>query len=330
MKTVLTGIKPTGTAHIGNYFGAIKPAIEMTKNDDCNGLFFIADYHALNTIKDSSELTNNIYQIAATWLACGLNKDNVVFYRQSDVPETFELASVLNNVTPKGLMNRAHAYKAMVEQNEKENKDTDFGVNMGLFNYPILMAADILLMDTNLIPVGQDQKQHCEITKEICRYFNHTYKDDILVMPEEHITKGVEIVPGLDGRKMSKSYNNTIPLFCSEKELEKLVKRIVTDSSLPNEPKSTDSLVFKYYSLFANETQLQTMKERFNTGIGWGEAKKELFNVMNEYLTPLREKYNYYITHPEEIDKILDAGSVVARKVAQNTIKRVRKAIINR
>ena len=330
MKTILTGIKPTGSAHIGNYFGAIRPAIEMSNNPDCNGLFFIADYHALNTIKDKNELTENIYKIAATWLACGLNKDNILFYRQSDIPETFELNWILNNFTPKGLLNRAHAYKSVVEQNLNDNKDTDFGINMGLYNYPVLMAADILLMDTNLIPVGQDQKQHCEITKEICRYFNHTYKQDILVMPNEHITKGVEIIPGLDGRKMSKSYNNTIPLFCSEKELEKLVKRIVTDSSLPNEPKSTDCCLFKYYTLFANEQEVSDMKNKFETGIGWGEVKKELFRVMNNFLTPLREKYEYYINNPQEIDKILDEGSKKARIIAQNTLSRVRQVIIGR
>lgn len=325
-KTVLTGIKPTGRVHIGNYFGAIKPAIELSEQKDTKCLFFLADYHALNMMKDAKKFKEVCYDAAASWLACGLNTDKVLFYRQSDIEEVFKLNWIISNVTPKGLMNRAHAYKAMVENNIKNGVDADAGVNMGLYNYPILMAADILLMDSNLVPVGLDQKQHVEIAKEIARMFNSNY-GETFVMPDEMISKSVGTILGLDGRKMSKSYGNVIPLFCTEAELKKTINRIVTDSTPVDEPKSIDCSIFKIYSLFANEKQIEEMKEKFATGIGWGEVKKQTFEVANAMLAPMREKYDYYISHPEVIDAIFAKSAEEVRKIARATLNRVEKAI---
>lgn len=326
MKVVLTGIKPTGTVHIGNYFGAIKPAIDLAKDPDVNAYFFIADYHALNFVKDSQRLTQLIKEIACTWLACGLDCKKVVFYRQSSVSEVTELSWILNNVTSKGLMNRAHAYKAAVDRAVSEGKDEDALVNMGLFNYPILMAADILLYNAKFVPVGADQKQHIEMARDIAKSFNKTY-GNTLVVPNELISESVAIIPGTDGQKMSKSYGNTIPLFCSEAELKKHIASIKTDSSLPSEPKPLDCAVFNFYRLFATKEQIENMAERFKAGIGWAEAKNELFEVANNYLKDMREKYNYYMSHYDEVEKILTSGQKKAKKVAKETIERVRKAV---
>ncbi len=325
-KIVLTGIKPTGEPHIGNYFGAIKPAIDLSKNSDVKGFFFIADYHALNFIKDAKLLKELTRKIACTWLACGLDPKKVVFYRQSAVSEVTELSWILNNVTSKGLMNRAHAYKASVDKATNEGKDEDFYVNMGLFNYPILMAADILLYNAKFVPVGLDQKQHIEMARDIAKSFNKTY-GSTLVVPSELISESVATIPGIDGQKMSKSYNNTIPLFCDETQLKKLISSIKTDSTSPSEPKSLDSAIFNLYRLFASQEQIETMARRFHSGIGWAEAKQELFEVVNAYLRPMREKYNYYMEHYDEVEKILDAGSKKARKIARETISRVREAV---
>ena len=324
--TILTGIKPTGKLHIGNYFGAIKPALELAKERNGDTMFFIADYHALNFLKDKEKFREYTYDAAATWLACGLDEGNFVFYRQSDVPEIFELNWILSNVTPKGLMNRAHAYKAVVENNLQDGKECDDGVNMGLYNYPILMTADILAMNSTHVPVGDDQKQHVEIAREIARIFNKTY-GETFVLPKEMISKNVGTIPGLDGRKMSKSYNNTITLFCDEQELKKKINKIVTDSSLPDEPKSTDCYIFKIYSLFANQSQIDEMKNRFEQGISWGEVKKETFELANSYLRDMREKYNYYLAHPEIIESFLEKGAIFARKKASEVLKKVRENI---
>lgn len=323
---VLTGIKPTGTAHLGNYLGAIKPAIKQANNNNALAYFFIADYHALNYIQDKEELARLTYELASTWLACGLDIEKVVFYKQSDVYQTFELQSVLNNVTPKGLLNRAHAYKAMVEDNVNKGLDQDSNINMGLYNYPILMAADILLFDTKLVPVGQDQKQHVEITRDIAQYFNKKY-GNTLVVPEPVIEDKVSTIIGLDGRKMSKSYGNIIPLFCTEKVLQKTINKIVTDSSGVDEPKDTDNNVYKLYKLFATPKELKDFELALSQGIGWGSAKKELFNVINRELAPLREKYNYYMENLHIIDELLQKGAQKARQVASDTLLRVRKAI---
>ena len=322
----LTGIKPTGMIHIGNYLGAIKPAIEMNKDGEFDNYYFIADYHALNSLKTKDELINYTKHLACAWLACGLDSQNVYLYRQSQIPEVAELCWILMNVTPKGLMDRAHAYKAVAQSNIDAGKDADDGVNMGLYNYPILMAADILLCNAKFVPVGADQKQHVEMARDIAKYFNKKY-GYTLVVPQERIKEGVATIEGLDGRKMSKSYNNQLPLFCDEATLRKLIMSIKTDSSLPTEPKSTDCTIFNYYKLFANEQQLNIMKERFAKGISWAEAKAELFNVINNYLKPMREKYNYYMEHYEEVESILKANEEKVRKVARETIDRVRKAV---
>jgi len=307
-RTVLTGIKPTGTPHIGNYFGAIKSALESAEKD---AFFFIADYHALTTVKSGSEMKTLVQEIVKTWLACGLDPKKIVFYRQSDVPEIFELATILSNVTPKGLMNRAHAYKAATADNVGDDK-----INMGLYNYPVLMAADILLFNTNFVPVGQDQKQHIEIAADIAKAFNAIY-GNVLTMPEARIKKDVAIVPGLDGRKMSKSYNNVIPLFADEAELLKCIKRITTDSSAPTDPKPLDHPLFQIYKLFG--------KTDIVTTVGWGQLKQELFEIANAYLKPIREKYNSIdYAHAE---KLLAEGAERARAVAKQTLAKVKAAI---
>ena len=326
MEIVLTGIKPTGTSHIGNYFGAIKQAIEFSKNPNYLSMFFIADYHSLNTIKNPELLKQYTYEIAATWLGCGLDPNKVIFYRQSDLPEIFELNWILNNVTPKGLLNRAHAYKAKVEENKNNNLDADSGINMGLYCYPVLMASDILIMKANKVPVGQDQKQHIEIAKEIARYFNNAF-GSCHTVPEEYIPESVGTIVGLDGRKMSKSYGNTINLFGNEKLLKSQINKIVTNSQTPEEPKDTNCSIFKIFSLFANKQQIEEMKARFAQGIGWGEVKKITFEVANSFLSSMREIYNYYINNPKEIDRILEEGSLKARKIAQKTLNEVRKLI---
>lgn len=323
---ILTGVKPTGHSHVGNYFGAIKPAIEFTKQQENECFYFIADYHALTTLKNKQEMQEYTYDIACTWLACGVDPNKVVFYRQSNVPETFELNWILCNVTPKGLMNRAHAYKACVEKNEAAGEDRDAGVNMGLYNYPILMAADIILFDSDFVPVGLDQKQHVEIARDIADYFNRKF-GKTLKLPEPYIQKETATLVGLDGRKMSKSYGNTIGLFTTEEQLRKSINRIVTDSRMPGEPKDTDCPLFKLYSLFAGEEKSQEFAKKLQEGLGWGEAKKQLFEVANEYLKPMREKYFYYQSHRDEVDKILEEGAVKARIIARKTLARVRKAI---
>lgn len=326
MKRILTGIKPTGYAQIGNYFGAIKPAIELSQNSDFDCYYFIADYHALTTLKTKEHFFEYSKSIACTWLACGLDPKKVVFYRQSDIKEDFELNWILCNVTPKGLMNRAHAYKACVEKNQEAGLDEDNNVNMGLYNYPILMAADILLFETNLVPVGLDQKQHIEIARDIASYFNNKYKK-VFVLPEEYIKDDVKIIYGFDGRKMSKSYNNGIDLFCTEKELQKSINRIVTDSKLPGEPKDLDCTLNKIYKLFATESQQAEFDKKLAGGLGWGDAKKELFEIANNYIKPMREKYDYYMNHFEEVEKILQDGAEKARVVARKVLSDVRKAI---
>ncbi len=322
---ILTGVKPTGVPHIGNYFGAIKPTLDRA-NSDNQTLVFIADYHALNTIKEPKLLKKLTQELACVWLACGGDNPNITLYKQSDVPEVFELNWILNNVTPKGLLNRAHAYKSVVEENLKAGNDPDDNVNMGLYNYPVLMAADIVSMNATKVPVGLDQKQHIEIAKEIVRVFNNAY-GQTLVAPEGIIDNNLKTVVGLDGRKMSKSYNNTIELFCTENELKKKINRVITNSQLPGEKKDIDCSIFKIYELFATPSERENMIKLFNEGIGWGEVKKLVFDVANRYLAPMREKYNYYLQHPEIVNDILEQGAKKARAIASKTLARVRKAI---
>ena len=325
-KIALTGVKPTGTPHIGNYFGAIKPAIELCNNPELDCYYFIADYHALNFIKSKEDLIQLTKEVACTWLACGLDPKKIVLYKQSLVPEVTELNWLLCNVTSKGLMNRAHAYKALVDKSVANGDDPDALVNMGLYNYPILMASDILLFNTKYVPVGQDQKQHVEMARDIAKAFNKRY-GNTLVVPTEIIQENVNNVLGTDGRKMSKSYGNIIPIFATEQELKKIVSRITTDSSLPNEPKSTNCLIFDYYRLVATKEEIEMFATRFASGISWADAKAELFRALNSYLAPMREKYNYYMSHYAEVEKILEEGSKKARAIARETIARCRNAI---
>lgn len=326
-KIALTGIKPTGIPHIGNYLGAIKPALKLSET--CEARYFIADYHALNACKNPVELKNMTVEIASAWLACGLDPNKTLFYRQSDVPETFELSTILMAFTPKGLMNRAHAYKAIVQSNLENSKDPDDGVNMGLFTYPVLMAADILLFDTDFVPVGTDQFQHIEMAQDIAQSFNYVYKTQALKIPQPIAQEETKTVVGLDGRKMSKSYNNTIPMFCTEKELKKLIMSIVTNSQTVEEPKDPDtSNIFALYKNFASPEQIENMRTRYlKGGLGWGQAKQELFEVINAELTPIRERYYYWMNHQEEIWNTLKEGSMKARSLASEKIKQLRKII---
>ncbi|MCK4312213.1 MAG: tryptophan--tRNA ligase [Candidatus Cloacimonetes bacterium] len=326
-KIACTGIKPTGTPHIGNYFGAIKPALELIKDYDAR--YFIADYHALNAIKDPEQLREATYEVAATWLACGLDPEKALVYRQSQVSETFDLSTILLAFTPKGLMNRAHAYKAMVQENLEMKRDPDDGVNMGLFTYPVLMAADVILFDTDVVPVGQDQAQHLEMAADIAQAVNRNYGKEVLTVPQPLIQESTKTVTGLDGRKMSKSYNNTIPLFIEPKKLRKLLMKIVTNSQTVEEPKDPDTCnIFAIYKLFATEEQQAEMRNKYRAGgMGWGYAKQALFELMNEYITPLREKYNKIITDKDYIDRILSEGSKKAREIASVKIAKLKKEL---
>ena len=325
-KISLTGIKPTGDLHIGNYFGAIKPALELANEYEAR--YFIADYHALNSMKDPKELNSTIRQVAAGWLASGLDPEKVIFYRQSSIPEVFELTTMLMAFTAKGLMNRAHAYKDAVQKNLDKNDDTDAGINMGLFTYPILMAADIIIFDSDVVPVGKDQMQHIEMAQDIAQSVNANYGKQILKIPQGAVQENVAVVPGLDGRKMSKSYGNFIPLFAPEKTLRKTIMRIVTNSQSVEEAKDpNESQIYLLYKLFAQASEQESLAARYRAGgMGWGEAKEELFRVVNRTLTPLRERYDAIMADIPSLDKILQQGAEKARPIAAATVKRFRKA----
>lgn len=326
-KIALTGIKPTGIPHIGNFLGAIQPALKLSES--CESRYFIADYHALNSTKDPEAIRQMSLQIAGAWLACGLDPDQSLFYKQSSVPETFELLTILLAYTPKGLMNRAHAYKAMLQSNAEAGKDPDDGVNMGLFTYPVLMAADILLFDPDYVPVGNDQFQHVEMAVDIAQSFNFVHKCEAFKLPEPLAHEKAKTVVGLDGRKMSKSYGNIIPIFASEKELRKLIMKIVTNSQGMEEPKDPDTCsVFALYKCFASEEQIAALRERYLAGgMGWGHAKQELFEVMNAELTPYRNKFNHLMADPGYINDTLRKGSVKARELAAAKILELRKIL---
>lgn len=325
-KTALTGVKPTGSPHIGNYLGAIRPAIELTKNHSAR--YFIADYHALTTVTDKKLLNDQIYSLAATWLASGLDPEDVIFYRQSDIPEVFELTWILSCCASKGLLNRAHAYKASVDSNEASGNDPDYGIHCGLFYYPILMAADILMFHTNVVPVGQDQKQHLEITRDIAQSFNQTY-GNILTVPEPLIQESVKTIPGIDGRKMSKSYDNVIPLFSTEKKLKKRINQIVTDSKEVEDIKDPDSCnLFHIYTYFASPEEIETTRGRYLAGgLSYGELKKELFVLINNFVSEGREKYNSLMDNRTQIDNILAEGAKKARSISIPLMAKIRKAI---
>ena len=322
-KRILTGITTTGTPHIGNYIGAIRPALEMAK-DSSESFFFLADYHSIIKNNNSEDIKNSVKNIALAWLACGLNPNKTIFYKQSDVPEILELTWILNCVTAKGLMNRAHAYKAAISQNKE---DPDKGINMGLFSYPILMAADILMFDSTHVPVGSDQIQHMEMTRDIAQRFNHLYKP-LLTVPESIIQDKEKVVPGIDGRKMSKSYNNVIPLLGTEKELKKSIMKIVTNSLEPGEPKDTDNCsVYELYKNFADEDEVNEFKKSYEEGIAWGEAKELLFSKINKELEPIRSSYNELVNNNDYINDVLSDGSKKARQIAEDKMSQIRDVI---
>lgn len=325
---VLTGITTSGTPHLGNYVGAIRPAIEASRRDDTEAYFFLADYHALIKCQDPARVQQSRQEIAATWLACGLDTDKATFYRQSDIPEIAELNWLLTCVTAKGLMNRAHAYKASVDANLADNLDPDFGITMGLFCYPVLMAADILAFNAHKVPVGRDQIQHIEMARDIAGRFNHLYGQHF-VLPEAVVAEDDSaILKGLDGRKMSKSYNNTIPLFDTEKKLKKGINKIVTNLLEPGEPKDPNgSTVFDIYKAFATPEQTEEMRQKFADGIAWGEAKKELFELVNGQLSEPREKYLELMANPAHIEEVLQAGAEKARARACGLIADLRNAV---
>ncbi len=322
----LTGIKPTGQPHIGNYLGMIKPALELAK--DYQALYFIADYHALTTVKDKDQLKELTYQVAATWLALGLNPDEVIFYRQSDIPEVFELSWALACFTAKGLLNRAHAYKAIVDDNIAAGREEDKNINIGLFTYPVLMAADILLFGTHVVPVGLDQQQHLEITRDVALIFNNTY-GNILTIPEAVIREEVMTIPGIDGRKMSKSYNNVIPIFASPNQVLKPVKRIVTDSKRPEDPKDPEEChIFAIYRHFADVDAVEAKRELYlKGGLAYGAMKQELFELLESNFADKRDRYNTLMENTDELDKILERGAEKARAIAAPIMAKVRKAV---
>jgi tryptophanyl-tRNA synthetase len=279
-------------------------------------------------MKDPRELSALIREVAAGWLACGLDPEKVVFYRQSSIPEVFELTTMLMAFTAKGLMNRAHAYKAAVQENNEKGGDGDAGINMGLFTYPVLMAADIILFDSDVVPVGRDQVQHIEMAQDIAQSVNHNYGQDVLKVPQALVSESVAVVPGLDGRKMSKSYGNTIPLFAPENRLRKLIMRIVTNSQAVEEPKDPEtSQIFLLYRLFADPEEQAALASRYRSGgMGWGEAKEELFRVVNRELAPVRERFDAIMADPAALDRILAAGAEKARPIAAATLRRFRRA----
>ncbi|AEI35666.1 tryptophan--tRNA ligase [Francisella salina] len=329
-KIVLTGITPSGTPHLGNYIGAIKPAIEMSQSNEYNCMYFIADQHSLIKLWDKKLRQQYIYEIASSWLALGLDPTKASFYRQSDIPEIMELTWIISTTTAKGLLNRAHAYKALVDQNiQEENVDPDKGITMGLFNYPVLMAADIMMFDADLVPVGKDQIQHIEIARDIANRFNHIYKKQILKAPQALTNEDSQTILGLDGRKMSKSYDNTIPIFSTEKKLRKQVMKIITNSQTPEERKDPKNCtVFAIYKSIANTAEVSSLEEKYLAGgLGWGDAKQILFEKINEYLTDAREKYDYYINNSKVVDDILNQGAEKMRPLAMSKLREIKDLI---
>ena len=325
---VLTGITTTGTPHLGNYVGAIRPAIAASRDADVESFYFLADYHALIKCDDPARIQQSTLEIAASWLACGLDPEKVYFYRQSDIPEIPELTWLLTCVTAKGLLNRAHAYKASTDVNRDKGEDPDAGVTAGLYMYPVLMAADILIFNANQVPVGRDQIQHIEMARDIGQRFNHIYGGEYFALPEALIEDNVATLPGLDGRKMSKSYNNTIPLWLPEKELRKAILGIVTNSQAPGEPKNPDeSHIFSIYQAFASAEETAAMRRAYAEGIGWGDAKQKVFERINAELAPMREKYDALLAKPDVIENALHAGAKKARALAQPFVARLREAV---
>ena len=324
---VLTGITTTGTPHLGNYVGAIRPAIAASTAADTESFLFLADYHALIKCQDPAVVRQSSKEIAATWLALGLDTERAVFYRQSDIPEITELTWILCCNAAKGLMNRAHAYKAAVQANEEAGDDPDFGVTMGLFSYPVLMAADILMFGAHKVPVGRDQIQHVEMARDIAQRFNHNFAP-LFTLPEAVVEDHVAVLQGLDGRKMSKSYNNTIPLFLPEKQLRKAINKIKTNLLEPGEPKDADdSTVFQIWAAFASVEETARMRREFEQGIAWGEAKKQLFELINDALAAPRERYLQLMGDPAHIEQVLKRGAERARAFSTPLLAQVREAV---
>ena len=322
-KRILTGITTTGTPHIGNYLGAIKPALELANKFD-ESFFFLADYHAIIKNSNKAEIEQSVKDVALSWLASGLDPNKSNFYRQSDVPEILELSWILNCVTAKGLMNRSHAYKAATALN---TSDEDKGISMGLFSYPVLMAADILMFDATHVPVGADQNQHIEMTRDIAARFNHTYKKSF-ELPEAIIESEKDVVLGIDGRKMSKSYGNIIPLLSTEKVLKKSIAKIVTNSLEPGEPKDIEGCsVYSLYSHFASKDELSELADDYKNGISWGDAKNKLFTVVNNELTPIRNRYEEFSSDSKYINDLLHEGATKTRILAREKINSIRELI---
>ena len=333
MKSVrfLTGITPSGTPHLGNYVGSIRPSVQASQRADVESFYFLADYHALIKIDEPARIQRSTLEIAASWLAAGLDPERVTFYRQSDIPEIPELTWLLTCVTGKGALNRAHAYKAQVDKNAAAGVDTDADVSAGLFMYPVLMAADILMFNAHYVPVGRDQVQHIEIARDIASSFNHRYNNgtgDHFTLPEAAIEESVATLPGLDGRKMSKSYDNTIPMFASAKELKKLIAGIVTDSRAPGEPKEVEgSALYQIYQAFASDAESTALRQSYADGISWADAKQVLFERVDRELAPMRERYDALMNDPGKIEATLLAGAQKARKLSAPFAARLRQAV---
>ena len=327
-KKVLTGVKPTGKPHLGNYLGAIKPAVELGKNAKQH-IMFIADYHAINAEKNTEVLNRAIKEISCVYLAAGLDPKKSIFYRQSDVPEIFEIATILTAFTPKGFMNKAHAYKAAVDRNVLAQKPNDDGINMGLYTYPVLMASDILTFDTDIVPVGKDQIQHVEIARDIAGAINAVYGREVLVQPGYVADDKIAVIPGIDGRKMSKSYGNVIPMFEDDKVIKKAVYAIKTDSKPIEEPKNPEEvIVYEIFKTIADEEKVKDMADGLRHGkYGYGHVKKMLLDAILEKTAQEREVYNYYINHFEEVEDILAEGAERARGIAKQTLKRLKSAV---
>ncbi len=326
-QTYLTGITTTGTPHLGNYVGAIRPAIEASEVIGNESYFFLADYHALIKCTDPALVRQSRREIAATWLALGLDPDVVTFYRQSDIPEIMELTWILTCLAAKGLLNRAHAYKASVQANEDNGSaDSDKGITMGLFNYPVLMSADILMFKATKVPVGKDQVQHIEMARDIAQRFNHHY-GELLVLPDVVVSEQA-VLSGLDGRKMSKSYGNTIALFDAEKKLRKGIMKIKTNSQEPGEPKDTEgNTVFEIYKAFATSDQVSEFSQAYADGIAWGDAKQQLYELINAQMTEPRERYNELMAEPEKVETVLKCGAAKAREHSVPYLKQLREAV---
>ncbi|MDO8249245.1 MAG: tryptophan--tRNA ligase [Rhodoferax sp.] len=323
----LTGITTSGTPHLGNYVGSIRPSVRHSLRADVESFYFLADYHALIKIDEPSRIQRSTLEIAASWLAAGLDPERVIFYRQSDIPEIPELTWFLTCVTGKGVLNRAHAYKASVDKNISAGDDPDSDVSAGLFMYPVLMGADILMFNAHKVPVGRDQIQHIEMARDMAHSFNHRYGEHF-VPPEAEIEDDVATLPGLDGRKMSKSYDNTIPLFAPREQLKKLIASIVTDSSAPGEPKTVEgSALFQIYQAFATPEETTVLRQAYLEGIAWGDAKQLVFERIDREIAPMREAYLALLNDPARIETILLAGAAKARQIATPFMGRLRVAV---